>query len=90
MDSVGAPAFGYVAGGHVVVGLSLQFGWRKSPGVWGLVASALEYSRTRSTFPNAVVSHQVDVAVAHVVVALQRGAGRAAPGGLPVRACHGG
>ena len=73
MDPAGAPVFGYVAGGNVVVDLRLQFGWHNSPGFWGLVASALEHSRTRSTFQNAVVSREGEVAVAHVVVAPPRG-----------------
>ena len=50
VDPAGAPVFGYVAGGHVVVDLRLQFGWRTSPGFWGSVASALENSQTHSTF----------------------------------------
>ena len=73
VDPAGAPVSESVAGGHVVVDLRLQFGWRNSPGFWGVVTSALEYSRTRSTFKSAVVPRQGQAAVAHVVVALPRG-----------------
>ena len=74
VDPVGAPAFGYVTGGHVVVDLRLQFGWRNSPGFWGLMASALEHSHTHSTFLDAVVSPQGVAAVAHVKMSPPRGA----------------
>ena len=50
VDPVGASVFGYVTGGRVVMDLRLQFGWRNSPGYWGLLASALEHAHTRSTF----------------------------------------
>ena len=65
VDPAGAPVSESVAGGHVVVDLRLQFGWRNSPGFWGLVTSALEYSRTRSTFKSTVVPRQGQAAVAH-------------------------
>ena len=50
VDPVEASVFGYVTNGRVVVDLRLQFGWRNSPGYWGLLASALEHAHTRSTF----------------------------------------
>ena len=56
VDPVGAPVFGYAMGEYVVVDLRLQFGWRNSPGFWGLMASALEHSHTHSTFQDAAVS----------------------------------
>lgn len=43
VDPASVPVRGYVTGGHVVVNMRLQFGWRNRPGVWGLVASALEH-----------------------------------------------
>ena len=46
----GAPAFDYMFGDRVVVDLRLQFGWRNSPGFWGLMACALEHANTHSTF----------------------------------------
>ena len=73
VDPSGAPVFGYAVGGLVVVYLRLQFGWRNSPGFWGLVASALEHSHTYSTFQHAVVSPQGAAAVAHVEIAPSRG-----------------
>ena len=73
VDPAGASVFGYVTGGRVVVDLRLQFGWRNSPGYWGLLASALEYAHTRSTFQSAVVSPQGAAAVAHVGITPPRG-----------------
>ena len=73
VDPVGASVFGYVTGGRVFVDLRLQFGWRNSPGYWGLLASALEHAHTRSTFQGAVVSPQGAAAVAHVGIAPSRG-----------------
>ena len=73
VDPVGASVFGYVTGGRVVVDLRLQFGWRNSPGYWGLLASVLEHAHTRSTFQGAVVSPQGAAAVAHVGIAPPRG-----------------
>ena len=70
-DPAGAPTFWYVVGGHVVVDLRLQSGWRNSPGFWGLVSAALEHSQTHSTFQDAVVSPQG--AVGHVCLAPSRG-----------------
>ena len=32
VDPAGAPVFGYAMGGHAVVDMRLQFGWRNSPG----------------------------------------------------------
>ena len=73
VDPVGASVFGYVTGGRVFVDLRLQFGWRNSPGYWGLLASALEHAHTRSTFQGAVVSPQGAAAVVHVGIAPPRG-----------------
>ena len=73
VDPVGAPVFGYAMGEYVVVDLRLQFGWRNSPGFWGLMASALEHSHTHSTFQNAAVSPQGAAAVGHVRLAPPRG-----------------
>ena len=73
IDPVGASVFGYVSGGRVVVDLRLQFGWRNSPGYWGLLASVHEHAHTRSTFQGAVVSPQGAAAVADVGIAPPRG-----------------
>ena len=74
VDLVGAPGFGYAVGEYVVVDLRLQFGWRKSPGFWGLMASALEHSHTHSTFQDAAVSPRGAAAVEHMRLAPPRGA----------------
>ena len=50
VDPVGAPVFGYGMGEYVVVDLRLQFGWRNSPGFWGLMSPALKHLHTHSTF----------------------------------------
>ena len=73
VDPVGAPGFGYAVGEYVVLNLRLQFGWRNSPGFWGLMASALEHSHTHSTFQDAAVSPQGAAAVEHVRLAPPRG-----------------
>ena len=73
VDPAGAPAFGYVFGDRVVVDLRLQFGWRNSPGFWGLMASALEHAHTHSMFQGADVSQQGAAAVAHVGISPPRG-----------------
>ena len=77
VDSVGAPGFGYAMVEYVVVHLPLQFGWRDSPGFWGLMASALERAHTHSTFQDAAVSPQGAASVEHVRLA--------PPGGGSVR-----
>ena len=70
---VGAPVFGCAMGGYVVVDLRLQFGWRSSPGFWGLMASALEHAHTHSTFQDAAVSPLGAAAVEHVQLSPPRG-----------------
>ena len=72
-DPVRAPVFGYAMGGHVVVDLRLQLGWRNSPGFWALMAAALEHAHTHSTFRDAVVPPQEAAAVEHVQLAPSRG-----------------
>lgn len=76
VDPEGAPAFGYRVGNYAVVDLRLQFGWRSSPGFWGLFSAALEHAPI-TTFQQAEVSTQGAAAVAHVKVVPPRG-GRAA------------
>ena len=73
VDPVGAPVFEYSMGECVVVDLRLQCGWRNSPGVWGLMASALEHAHTQSTFQDVAVSPQGAAAVEHVLLAPPRG-----------------
>ena len=73
VDPAGAPAFGYVFGDRVVVDLRLQFGWRNSPGFWGLMASALEHAHTHSTFQGTDISQKGAAAVAHVGISRRGG-----------------
>ena len=73
VDPAGAPAFGNELSDCVVVDLRLQFGWRNSPGFWGLVAYALEYAHIHSTFQDADVSQEWAAAIAHVGISPPRG-----------------
>ena len=73
VEPVEAPVFGYAMGEYVVVELRLRFGWRNSPGFWGLMDSALEHSHTHSTFQYAAVSQQGAAAVEYVRLAPPRG-----------------
>ena len=72
VDPAGAPVFGYVVNDLVVVDFRLQFGWRSSPGLGGLMASALEDSHNHTTFRGARISRAEKNAVAHVQVAGHR------------------
>ena len=73
VDPVRAPVFRYAMGEYVVVDLRLLFRWRKSPGFWGLMASAPEHAHTHFTFLDAAVSQQAAAAVEHVRLAPPRG-----------------
>ena len=73
VDPVGAPVFGYAMGEYVVVDFRLQFGWRNSPEVWGLMASAMQHAHTHSTFQDAAVSPQGAAAIEHERFAPPRG-----------------
>lgn len=55
VDFAGASAFSYFADDLVLFDWRTQFGWRNSPGYWGLSASALEHSHNHTTFMNEVV-----------------------------------
>ena len=75
VDPAGAPAFGYVVNDLAVVDFRLQFGWRSSPGFWGLMASALEHSHNHTTFrgaKGAKIPRAEKNAVAHDKVADHR------------------
>ena len=50
VDPSRAAYFGYTFGDIAVVDLCLEFGWRSSPGFWGLLASALEHSHNHTSF----------------------------------------
>ena len=73
VDKSGTPNFGYVPGDRVVLDFRLQFGWCNSPGIWGLMASALEHAHTHPTFQGADVSQQGAAAVGLVELSPPRG-----------------
>ena len=75
VDPAGAPAFAYVVGEFLVVDLRLQFGWRGSPGWWGLVASAIEHVHRRTTRDTVRLTPSGVRAAAHVRVAPPTGHG---------------
>ena len=63
-----SPTFGYVFRKRVAVDRRLQFGWRKSPGFWCFIASALERLHVNTSYENAVVTESGSNAIAHVEV----------------------
>lgn len=73
VDPLCAATFGFVVNGYVMVYLRLQFGWRNSPGVWSLGASALEHAHNITTFQDTSVYEQGKVAVVHVGVVADAG-----------------
>ena len=80
VDPEGSPAFGYRVGNYAIVHLRLRFGWRSSPGFWGLFSAALEHAHNHTTFQPAEVSTQGAAAVAHVkIMPLRRGRAAALP-----------
>ncbi|CAM9869003.1 unnamed protein product, partial [Pylaiella littoralis] len=73
VDPAGAPAFAYIVRGFLVVDLRLQFGWRGSPGWFGVVASAIEAEHRRTT-KNSVKFNQAGIRTTkHVKIAQQSG-----------------
>ena len=50
VDRAHAAYFAYVFGDMAVVHLCPEFGWRSSPGFWGLLASALEHSHNNTSY----------------------------------------
>ena len=64
----GAQAFAYVFGEFLVVDLRLQFGWRGSPGWFGLVAGAIEHAQCNTPVEEAVFTPSGLRAVEHVRV----------------------
>ena len=59
----------------LVVDLRLQFGWRGSPGWWGLVASAIEHVHRQTTRDTVRVTPSGVRAAAHVKIAPPTGKG---------------
>ena len=64
-----AAAFAYRLEDLVFVDLRLQFGWRGSPGWWGVVASAIQEAHRSTTWASAGTSAAAAEATRHVGVA---------------------
>ena len=64
-----AAAFAYRLEDLIFFDLRLQFGWRGSPGRWGVVASAIQEAHRSTTWASAGTSAAVTDATSHVGVA---------------------
>ena len=64
----GCMKFGYVFWDFVVVDRRLVFGWRNSPGLYCLLAGAIEHAHGSTSFDDAVVTPQGLTATRHVRV----------------------
>ena len=64
----GCTKFGYVLGDFVVVDRRLVFGWRNSPGLYCLLAGAIEHAHGSTSFDDAVVTPQGLAATPHIRV----------------------
>ena len=73
VDPDGAAAFGYVLGQYLIVDLRLQFGWRGSPGWWGVISAAIQRAQRNTTRASASFSQAGDRAVEHVAIAPSTG-----------------
>lgn len=67
-DPARAPAFACMIEEFIVVDLRLQFGWRGSPGWFGLVAGAIEHAQCNTTRESAVFTPSGLRAVEHIKV----------------------
>lgn len=63
-----SPTLGYIFRYKVVTDRRLQFESRNSPGIWGLFASALEYSHVHTLYDDAVIPESGRDATAHIKV----------------------
>ena len=73
VDLAGAANVGYVLGGYLFIDLRLQFGWRGSPGWWGVTASVIQQAQRQTTKASATILAAGKVATAHVQVAGRTG-----------------
>ena len=73
MDPAGAVNFGYVLGDYLFIDLRSQFGWRGSPGWWGVAASAIPQALRQTTRASATILDAGVAATAHVRIAEQVG-----------------
>ena len=64
-----AAVFAYRLEDLVFVDLQLQFGWRGSPGWWGVVVSAIQEAHRSTTWDSAGTSAAAIEATSHVGVA---------------------
>ena len=69
----GAAAFAYRLDKLIFVDLRLQFGWRGSPGWWGVVAGAIQAAHRATTWESAGTSAAAEDATRHVSVAKPTG-----------------
>ena len=65
-DATGAETFSCVLRGYLFFDLRLQFGWRGSPGWWGLIASAIQQAQRQTKKASATVQAAGKDATAHV------------------------
>ena len=68
VDPAGAAAFGYVVADYIAVDMRLQFGWRRSPRWWWVVASAMQDAQRRKTRATAVILEAGIGATSHVLI----------------------
>ena len=84
-------AFAYRLEDLVFVDLRLQVGWRRSPGWWGLAASAIQEAHRSTTWASAGTSVAATEATSHVgVVEPTRKDVEPLPPGCPVPNVQGG
>ena len=69
VDPDGARVFRYVLGEFLFTYLRLQFGWRGSPGWWGIISAAMQHAQRNNTRASALFSPAGDRSVEHVTVA---------------------
>ena len=73
VDPDGVAVFGYVLGEYRFADLRLQFGWRGSPGWWGVISAAMQLAQRNTTRASASFSQAGDRVVEHVAVAQEMG-----------------
>ena len=73
VDPAGAVNFGYVLGDHLFINPRLQFGWRGSPGWWGVLANAIQQAQRQTTRASVTILDARVAVTAHVRVAEDTG-----------------
>ena len=69
VDPVRAANVGYVLGRYLLIYVWLQFGWRGSPGWWGVIFSAIQQAQRQATKASATILPTGRGATAHVRIA---------------------